>query len=420
MRNYSATAVLSWLTGAINSSTQTLHVSSTQGFPNQFPYTILVDRLTMEEEVIDVVSAVGTTLTVVRGVDGTTPVPHATGASVEHGVSARDYREFTDHILDTSNVHGVSGTLAGIADVVLKAGSTMTGPLVLSGDPVTGLQSTPKRYVDDRDSELSLRIDGAEARVLSLEDRLPVAEASAFNLRAETAWLANIAGAMSSQLTFIYDKLDDHETHLTTHDGHLTTLDGEISDLDSSLSSEIGTRTSQVSSLQDVDADMRGDFSGNNSYPWRPFGWFTMGVATNSIANETDTLVSWHVSGLKYDNATFWTGGVGTSTSFAINFPGVYRYTVKATFANSPDDHVEHFQIKVRTLTALVSVSQFVPSGGYDFINDHGYVELGGDEETSTVQIGVWQKSPSGNTTLTDAVLQLEWIGPLGSPGWHE
>jgi hypothetical protein len=44
----------------------------------------------------------------------------------------------------------VTGLTTALAGKVAKIGDTMTGPLVLPGDPVTALQATPKQYVDAR------------------------------------------------------------------------------------------------------------------------------------------------------------------------------------------------------------------------------------------------------------------------------
>lgn len=42
---------------------------------------------------------------------------------------------------------GPSGAMP-TTEFVLKVGDTMTGPLVLPGDPTTALQAAPKQYVD--------------------------------------------------------------------------------------------------------------------------------------------------------------------------------------------------------------------------------------------------------------------------------
>jgi hypothetical protein len=57
------------------------------------PYTLLIDSDTVNEEIIEVTNRSGTTITVVRGVDGSTAKAHDSGADVRHGVSGRDFDE---------------------------------------------------------------------------------------------------------------------------------------------------------------------------------------------------------------------------------------------------------------------------------------------------------------------------------------
>ena len=59
-------------------------------------------------------------------------------------------------ITDAKIQNGVIQLGSNTLDPVLKTGSTMTGPLILSDDPVTeSLQATTKRYVDDKSTSLA-------------------------------------------------------------------------------------------------------------------------------------------------------------------------------------------------------------------------------------------------------------------------
>jgi hypothetical protein len=70
----------------------------------------------------------------------------------------------TSHANLNLNVHGISNT----QDLMYKAGSTMTGPLVLSGNPVNALESTTKQYVDAQiDNAEIYADDSADAAVLA-------------------------------------------------------------------------------------------------------------------------------------------------------------------------------------------------------------------------------------------------------------
>lgn len=115
-RNFSSVAARATLTSSVSSGAATFQVSSTTGWPSA-PFTLIVDRNASTEEVVTVTAIAGLTVTVTRGEDGTSAISHTSGASLEHGVSARDFSEANAHINATSGIHGVSGTLVGSSDV---------------------------------------------------------------------------------------------------------------------------------------------------------------------------------------------------------------------------------------------------------------------------------------------------------------
>ena len=88
-RYYSSTAVATTLSASVNNSATSITVTALSGYPNQFPFTAIIDPDTASEEVVEVSAAAGLTLTVTRGVDGTSGVSHNAGAVFRHGVSAR-------------------------------------------------------------------------------------------------------------------------------------------------------------------------------------------------------------------------------------------------------------------------------------------------------------------------------------------
>lgn len=167
-RYYSSTAVDTTLASGITSSSTSIVVSSTQGFPTSYPYTLALDYDTSAEELINVVGASGTTLTVGtsvgvasttgRGVDGTTAQSHSAGAAVKHVISGRDMREAQEHIAASTNIHGITDTSvlttnAGTQTLTNKtltspaiAGGTLSGTLTnsgtISGGSITGAAVT--------------------------------------------------------------------------------------------------------------------------------------------------------------------------------------------------------------------------------------------------------------------------------------
>ena len=105
-RYYSSTAVATTLSASANNSTTSITVTALSGFPVSTPWTAIIDPDTASEEVVEVTNVAGTTLTVTRGVDGTSATSHSAGAVFRHGVSGRDFDEANSHVNDTStDVH---------------------------------------------------------------------------------------------------------------------------------------------------------------------------------------------------------------------------------------------------------------------------------------------------------------------------
>lgn len=154
-RFYSSNYQPTTLAAAITSSGATsISVNSITGAPSSFPYTMLIDWGLPTQEAVSVTASSGAgpfTLTVTRGIDGTTAQTHLNGAIVVHGVSAEDFNEPQVHIsLGTSGtginqVHGLANgsSVVGTSDTQTLTNKTLgtttfTGPITASTSAASG------------------------------------------------------------------------------------------------------------------------------------------------------------------------------------------------------------------------------------------------------------------------------------------
>ena len=127
-RYYSSTAVATTLSGNINNSATSITVAALSGYPAQTPFTAIIDPDTASEEVVEVTNVAGTTLTVTRGVDGTTASSHNAGAVFRHGVSARDFDEANAFV----NGGGVANSLVtNKGDLIAATGNATPARLAV-------------------------------------------------------------------------------------------------------------------------------------------------------------------------------------------------------------------------------------------------------------------------------------------------
>jgi hypothetical protein len=76
-------------------------------------FTVVLDPDTAIEEIVDVTAVSTNTLTITRGIDGSSGQAHSAGAVVRHMAIGRDYREANQHIENVTTAHGLT-----IADVI--------------------------------------------------------------------------------------------------------------------------------------------------------------------------------------------------------------------------------------------------------------------------------------------------------------
>ena len=146
-RKYSSRSQQTTLTGALTSSGTSATVVSGTALLGGVTisagetFTVVIDPDTALEEIVDVTAVSTNTLTITRGVDGSSGQAHSAGAVVRHMAIGRDYREANQHIENTTTAHGITlanlvkttdtGTVstAMIADSAVTAGKIADGTI---------------------------------------------------------------------------------------------------------------------------------------------------------------------------------------------------------------------------------------------------------------------------------------------------
>ena len=142
VRRYSSISQETSLTAALNSTATTMVVNSAAVLGNITPgsgerFTLVIDPDTALEEIVYAVSPTApssTTITIIRGVDGTgtegvSGVAHSAGAKVRHMAIGVDFREANNHIEATTG-HGATGAVVGTTNTQTLTNKTLTSPEV--------------------------------------------------------------------------------------------------------------------------------------------------------------------------------------------------------------------------------------------------------------------------------------------------
>ena len=147
-RKYSSRAQQTTLTSGITSGDVTMTVGSGANLMGgKTPtvgqtYTVVIDPDTALEEIVDVSNyASGNTLTIARGIDGSTGVAHSAGAIVRHMVIGRDLQDANDHTEATTG-HGATGAVVGTTNTQTLTNKTLTSPILTTpalGTPASGV-----------------------------------------------------------------------------------------------------------------------------------------------------------------------------------------------------------------------------------------------------------------------------------------
>jgi hypothetical protein len=146
-RKYSSRSQQTTLTGALTSSGTSATVVSGTALLGGVTisagetFTVVIDPDTALEEIVDVTAVSTNTLTVTRGIDGSTGQAHSAGAVVRHMAVGRDYREANTHIEATTG-HGATGAVVGTTNTQTLTNKTLTSPVLTTpalGTPASGV-----------------------------------------------------------------------------------------------------------------------------------------------------------------------------------------------------------------------------------------------------------------------------------------
>lgn len=125
LRNFSSTAAATTLAAGVTSSSTTLTVSATTGFPAA-PFVLAVGADSAAQELVLVTNVAGTILTVTRGYDSTVAAAHIAGTAVAHSHGGIDFREANTHVNANSGVHGATGSVVGTTDTQTLTNKTIS------------------------------------------------------------------------------------------------------------------------------------------------------------------------------------------------------------------------------------------------------------------------------------------------------
>ena len=134
-RKYSSRSQQTTLTAALTSSgTSATVVSGTALLGGTTitageTFTVVIDPDTALEEIVDVTAVSTNTITITRGIDGSTGQAHSAGAVVRHMAIGRDYREANTHIEATTG-HGATGAVVGTTNTQTLTNKTLTAPVI--------------------------------------------------------------------------------------------------------------------------------------------------------------------------------------------------------------------------------------------------------------------------------------------------
>lgn len=266
-RFYSSIAVRTTLSSSISNSATSITVAAVTGFPTSYPYTLVIDEGISTQEIVEVTAGSGTTLTVTRGVDGSTAVAHSSGAAVNHGVSARDFNEPNEFLNAGGTVTGPTIVDVNSASTALRitqvgAGNALSvedstnpdsSPFVVDASGLVGIGTTSPStplHIKSASNPTELRIESSSTSDFSGGQIQFVSEN---RFRAFIGGVANGLSANAGGLLLFYvtDTSGNNTERMRIDSAGVVTIAG--------AAPAVGTNTTQVATTEFVNAEIAND-----------------------------------------------------------------------------------------------------------------------------------------------------------------
>ena len=161
-RKYSSRSQQTTLTAALTSSGTSATVVSGTALLGGVTisagetFTVVIDPDTALEEIVDVTAVSTNTLTITRGIDGSTGQAHSAGAVVRHMAIGRDYREANTHIENSTTAHGLT-----IADVITTTNTKTLTNKTLTSPTITGTGAIAGTFTGNLTGNVTGNVSGS-------------------------------------------------------------------------------------------------------------------------------------------------------------------------------------------------------------------------------------------------------------------
>lgn len=132
VRNYSNITNVGTLSAAVGTGDPTLAINGGWANLPTFPFYVIVDRGSANEECMLATGGNATALSVTRGYDGSPASSHGISATIEHAVLAEFFNKADTHVESSTNVHGLSGgsAVAGTTQAQTLTNKTINASIV--------------------------------------------------------------------------------------------------------------------------------------------------------------------------------------------------------------------------------------------------------------------------------------------------